>query len=177
MSKKIIKFAQILNELNEIFDFNNIKEYDLTKLSNRHFQVKEIGLDINFLTVGGKLLEFLPEYLNPTKSFNVSFSIDGADDQAYKTNLQSYLPIMKAVVNAVKEFIQTDRPDLLIIISSDRSGVKSNDLKKDKIYKVLVQKFLPKNWSFLEVDNSYGMTHPGLVLYNIEIKKVNFKNF
>jgi hypothetical protein len=175
MSKKIIKFAELVNELNEVFDFNNIKGYKLNRLSNRHFQAKEIGLDINFIDIKGKLLDFLPEYLNPKNSFNVSFSINGTDDQAYKTDLKSYLPIMKSVVNVIKEFIQSDDPDLLMIISSDRTGAKSNDPKKDKIYKVLVQKFLPINWTYLEVDNSYGMNHPGVVLYNTNIKTVKFK--
>lgn len=160
--------------LMEVLDFNNIKTFDYERITNDHYQfeVNDVEVDVKFDeflfdTNNFKVLPII-EPFNGKPLINVGYKFGGVETQFKKTDVKEFLPILKTIVEIVKEYVQKYDPFLISIFATSRENVLSTDATKLKIYKLLISKYHPEGYgiSTISLDGDEG-----ILLYNT--KKLN----
>lgn len=154
----------------EILDFNNIELLKYTKVNNNQYKIKINNdlVEINFYNDKIEPDVFtLPEIITKlydTETVHIGYTFNDVDTQFKKMPLNGFLPILKTIVEIVNRYIIENQPNSLIIFSTDRYGSFEVDPAKDKIYKLLVKKYIPLNYGRynIEVEN----LKTGLILVN-----------
>lgn len=160
--------------LMEILDFNNIPTFDYKKISNDHYQfeVNKTEVDVNFdeFQFDISIFKVLPliEPFNGKPLNNVGYKFGGVETQFKKTDVKEFLPILKTIVEIVKEYVQRYDPFLISIFATSRENVLNTDVTKLKIYKLLISKYHPEGYGI----STIGLDgDEGILLYNT--KKLN----
>lgn len=171
-----MKLAKLYNEIKEAFDFQNIKSVKIRKLSKFVYESEDGRLDVKFADVSD--IAVIPVFLqNATEIYNVEYKIDERDDQAYKTDFKEFIGILKGVKDAIDDFISSNQPDILLIISADRGGSFTTDSTKDKIYKYAILKNLPTDYNAdTDVIVYDGLDTRGIRMYKKTIRETLFAN-
>lgn len=91
------------------------------------------------------------------KSYSIGFSIDGDDEQAFKSPIGFYLRIISTVLRVVEKFIELNNPSLLFFKGLDKRDVLEPG-QKDRIYFSYVEKNADR------LGFRYGHKKDGLIL-------------
>ncbi len=160
--------------LMEVLDFKNIQTFDYKKISNDHYQFKvnEAIVDVLFdefiLDIGQFEVVPLIEPFNGKPLINVGYKFGGVETQFKKTDIKSFLPILKTVVEIIKEYVKLHDPFLISVFATGRDNLDSSDPTKLKIYQLLISRFHPDGFGISKISLD-GDT--GVLLYNT--KKLN----
>jgi hypothetical protein len=68
---------------------------------------------------------------------SISYTLDGEDDQLFKTNLKVFFPILKTVKNIVLEYIKDNKPFVIYMTGANKTGEKGTDQQKNMLYAAL----------------------------------------
>lgn len=169
---KLYSVLKVLHEINEAFDFNNIESLRIKKVNDTTYKSDDGSVEIIFQKVPIKDQNKNIKYSNFDDFYNVTFTVHDIDTQAFKTNYEEFIRILKAVKNAVDNFVKTNRPEVLLFMSMDKSGQSiQTDSQKDKLYKYAVVKNLPIGYGFDYDVKPFNFTDmKGIVLYRKDIK-------
>ena len=164
----IIKLSKLLTEiLNEFGDLKVIKPVKWQRVSNKYiFEVDNINVVCNFQPWSHQELidVIIPSVDNEvfqdtvvkkrsliSNSYNLGFTVNGRTDQAKKTDIQTFFIILSTLVSIAKDFIETNNPFILTIISASKFGGISNDRQKDLIYREISRQHLPSNYYLRDI--------------------------
>lgn len=154
----------------EVLDFKNIQTFDYKKISNDHYQFKvnETVVDVLFdefiLDTGQFEVVPLIEPFDGKPLINVGYKFGGVETQFKKTDIKSFLPILKTVVEIIKEYVKLHEPFLISFFATGRDNLDT----KLKIYQLLISRFHPDGFGISKISLD-GDT--GVLLYNT--KKLN----
>lgn len=146
---------QLIEKIEEAFDFNNIEIGKIQKFSNTsyYFEIiideNETDVYVDFIPTKPERVKLFPLIQNADTIYNVAFSIgdEGITTQYQKTNIKTYLKILKTVSSCVKIFISDNNPDVLIFRATGKRDKDDIDLQKMNIYRAICDKHLPNNYS------------------------------
>lgn len=164
----IIKLSKLLTEiLNEFGDLKGIEPVKWQRISDRYlFQVDDNKVECSFSpwTYQELIDVIIPSVDNEVfqdtvvkkrglilNSYNLGFTVNGHTDQAKKTDLQTFFIILSTIVSITKDFIETNNPFILTIISASKFGGISNDKQKDLIYREISRQHLPSNYYLRDI--------------------------
>ncbi len=160
--------------LMEVLDFNNIQLFPYKRKTNNHYQFKVNGVavDVKFNEFVFDVNHFdvvpMIEPFDGRQLINVGYNFGGVETQFKKTNVKEFLPILKTVVEIVKEYVQKHDPFLISIFATSRENILDSDPTKLKIYKLLINKYHPEGYGISKI----GLDgDEGVLLYNT--KKLN----
>lgn len=173
MNLKSILMELYRDILKEVLDFNNIAILDYRKINSEQyeFQYKGMDIDASFQPMGYDELTFAQQFIMPTNNvINMTFSVNDLEDQALKLPLKDMLPIFNTLRVIADDYVSIKKPDILVFISTSREGGVGTDKGKDKVYELMLRKFMP---------NGYGVgkcvfkpaNMAGFCLYKVKRKK------
>jgi hypothetical protein len=160
----------LLSELaiNEMFDFKNVEEYPIQSTchqgnSRGKFTLDsgdEVQLQTNEFPMNwGGYSEKLPKEYNTDKNnfFDLSFTVEGEPSKYTNTDLKEFTRILKTVFTWIKEEAipcierTSSSPNPIFHISSHARDFHPSyeyhgDPVKDRIYKYLINKYLPSGY-------------------------------
>ncbi len=136
--------------LAEILDFNKIKTLPIRMVSDSQFYVTDTAghqCNIYFteISTSGIKLPYMLRHIDT--AISIGFDIEDDDTQFKITDLSGYLPILKAVVDISIKWVESNEPELLVIVGTSRYNSALTDDTKNKIYKMLAQKNLPLHYA------------------------------
>ena len=129
----------LIKELGEA----NIPPYHYTKVTPLGYtfiaeindEYKEVGVIFDKFGIGSEEWKycFPPTLRHFQTYYNVSYNVDGEDEQYAKTTMGSFLKIMSTVTAILKEFLNELSPDCLYIEGSGKKG-EGGERQKNNIY-------------------------------------------
>lgn len=171
-----MKLAKLYKEIREAFDFQNVESIEIKKISKFRYESIDGKLEVVFKNA--KDIAVLPDFLEQAKTiYNVEYKINKRDDQAYQTDYREFIGILKGVKTAIEDFIQQVSPDILLVVSSNKTGEFGTDASKDKLYKYALLKNLPIGYNAdFDVQIFTDIDMNGIRLYKKTIRKTKFRN-
>lgn len=182
MSSNMFKLGKLFSQIKEAFDFENIQAIDTKKVTNTKYKSIDGSLEVQFdviteLDIIDGIINIPRNIENVKSAFNVSYSVNEVDDQSYKTDYNEFISILKGVKQSIEDFIESNQPDLLILVSRHREGGFRTDPSKDKLYKHAILKNLPNGYNAeFDFEPFYGSDLKGIVLYKKSLKNVRVKH-
>jgi len=152
----IEKEKQLLNEIGEgnTIPFN--WDGNFIELHNKIKTLIPVDYNNNQYQLS---ISFLFDDIN-SKSFEIGFSLDGDDEQLFKSPVKFYLKILSTVLKVVEGFINVYEPVLLIFKGFDKRDVNIPG-QKDRIYFSYVEK------NARRLGFNYGHKKDGIILTKI----------
>ena len=172
MDLKQLKNIITESYITEVGDLNNIIPYNYETINKFTYRfesnVGEVDVEIENLDTykdldddGIKFVtksQIFNQNYNGQTLYNISFTLNGDDTQALKTNLKEFNRIIKTVTIIIKKFIRLEKPFGLFISGANRD---KTSLEPDKV----------KNTLWLTIATGVGKNLPG---YRIDRGVLNF---
>jgi hypothetical protein len=157
----MIKLVSLLNEiLKEVGDLTNIEPYPYSNNKFRTDDDLRVHVDIEILDdyVVNDILYDNPQLpQNEDVVANVSFDINGQQNQYTTTSYKEYIRILKTVTLIVEEWMKNNPSVNILMFFAANKNAKlhfvSTDPQKTKLYLTIIQKQLSKNNNWIIIDD------------------------
>ena len=129
--------------INEIGDLKNIIPYNYIKLDtfNYYFEsnIGDVDVEIERIPQSEEIKfvtksQIFKQKYEGQQLYNISFTVDGIDTQAVKSNLSELNRIIKTVTIIIEKFINSEKPFGLFVSGANRDSSK---LEPDKVKNTL----------------------------------------
>lgn len=167
---KVLQLIELYRKVQEAFDFENIEEKPIKKVSNVKYVSEDKSLEVVFQHIPEDTLH--SRYMYAVDSYNVLFTVKDTDTQAYKTDYKEFISILKSVKTAVEDFIKNIEPDVLVFLSIDKMGTgMKTDPQKDRLYQYAIMKNLPSGYGAdYDIHPYEGLKMKGIILFNQDLQ-------
>ena len=185
MNLKNLKNIITESYINEIGDLKNIIPYNYVKLDtfNYHFEsnVGDVDVEVEKIPQSTKIKfvtksQIFNEQYNGQPLYNISFTVDGLDTQAVKSNLSELNRIVKTVTIIIEKFVQSEKPFGLFVSGANRD---STSLEPDKVKNTLwlsIATGVGANLTGYRIDNGElmydGYAFKGFMIYQTNPRKI-----
>jgi hypothetical protein len=171
MIKLVLLYEQIIKEVG---DLENITPYEWNKISKIKYNFLDkdgdkIYVDFQLYDKNDlESIEFSSNIQDPTKVYNVSYSLQGKQSQYKKDDYVSLIKIIKTVFDILKDFITNESPSGITFFAGNKNEdfiLSKTDPQKGRLYKTILLKNLSKfpGWSF--TDTNLGDDFKGFIFY------------
>lgn len=176
----MLKLAELYSSIKESFDFENINPIKFNTVNDFKYISEDGDVELSFVSTevdDNNEIVNLPSNLKKAKNiYNVQYTVQGRDDQAYKTDYKEFISILKGIKICIEKFISKYKPDILLFVSYDKFGDFKTDVTKDKLYKFALLRNLPKGYNAdFDVKVFSMMDLKGIMMYRKDILEVNRK--
>lgn len=167
-------YPKLFKHLNELFDFENLKNIPFTKLGGDAYNF-EIEINGELVDVYVDFVRFddalkLPPTLSgANKIYNVAYAIsdDMVTSQYAISDQKTIIVMMKTVSEIVANFIEKNDPNILSFFAESTDGTDQGESKKLSMYKAVIDKQTPSGYVISSVSDARGKN--GFMLYKSEL--------
>lgn len=168
-----------LYSLKETFDFKNVKTIkpkniivDAEEITYE-FDTNEFIMDVKFEFITDEHLQFLSlpydlnkelfnSWLQQEQVVNVGFSINNNEEKGTKTNVSTFLSILKTVLVTTQEFKQKYDTKAIIITTSTKDKYS---MFKNNVYGDIIHKY-KGDWEIGSITFKHAELNKGFLLYS-----------
>jgi hypothetical protein len=182
-----LKALHIINEeLNEVFDFNNISNYDFAYYDNDAQSVsngiKLIGdfklddgakVEVYAQNANAELINLPPVFNLNHGAINLAYAVEGVTTQYKKTTLSELLRIIKTVSLIIQKYVTSHNENTLYVLHSESKMGNDllSDAQKSEMYQMIISKHLPTGFRIGE-----GIYDNGIPIIAFQKNKIRVKH-
>ena len=149
--------------LKEIGDFNNVEAYPfkVMGMSTEFKTEKDQKVSVDISRMYDPRIKHQQAIINPKAKridwYNIEYSVEGAYDQAAKTNFGYLIKILSTVASIIKETVirndsyADDYQNIYCIGSFSKRGLPQGDKQKDMIYLLIGKKHTPPGYRMSDI--------------------------
>lgn len=167
-------YPKLFKHLNELFDFENLKNIPFTKLGGDayNFEIEINGelvdVYVDFVR-SDDALKLPPTLSGANKIYNDAYAIsdDMVTSQYAISDQKTIIAMMKTVSEIIANFIEKNDPDILSFFAESTDGTDRGESKKLSMYKAVIDKQKPSGYVISPVSDVRGKN--GFMLYKSEL--------
>jgi hypothetical protein len=154
MKKDLFDLLSLIKEsINEIMDFNNIKNFDY-KYYNTNNLIGEFKLDdksevkVYIQKLNKNNVQVPSVFDKNNEIINFIYTVNDLSTQSKTTSLQELTKILKTVFLIIKKYIESHSNinPIYTIHATSKIGMDITDNQKRELYKLILSKHLPKDY-------------------------------